>query len=304
MAIIRGSTHKLVTIKEVTYGTTPATPVMLEIPIVNFSKKSSINVLKSAQIRSHPYIDKMLQGQFMHEIGIDWELQDAVHDSLLETVFGGTIATKALAFADVLKSVTAESQAGGGSSLFDQFPGTFLNKLSITASASDTAPVRMSASGMAKSGTLDAAATLATSVTAAANNDPFVFCDASLTVSAAATAVVAGTVNIERTVDPLYLWNSRVAREYIPSDVAVSGTITVPYDTNAQSTIFTGFTDAPLVFKFANNGATTFRQFTIPKTKFVSLGRQIQSRGGIFQEVNWEAYYDPSSTTIMTMTTQ
>lgn len=304
MPIIRGSTHKLVSIAEVTSGTTPATPTMVEIPITNFSAQSSMQVLESEQIRSHPYVDKMLDGRFMHEIGVDWELQAAVHDSLLQAIFGSTIASKTMAYADVIKTLSMESQKGGGSSLFDQFVGTYLNKLTISAAASDTAPVKCSATGMALIGTLDAASTIATSVTAAANNDPFIFADASLTVNAGATAVASGTINIERTVNPLMLWNSRVPREFVADAVVANGTITVPYDGNTQSTICKNFTDAALVFKFAAKGGATFRQLTFPKTKFVSLGRRVNTRGGIMQEINWRAYYDSVSGTICTLATE
>lgn len=304
MPVIRGSTHKLVVIREATYGTTPATPTMLEMPVVSFSKRSTQSVLKSEQLRSHPFVDKMLQGRFMHEIGVDWELQNAVHDVLLETVFGVAIAAKAAKFTDAILGLTMESQAGGTSSKFDQFVGSYLNKLTISAAASDTAPVRCSASGMALTGTLDAAATIATAVTAAANNDPFTFADASLTANAANTAVVSGTINFERQVDPLQLWNSRNPREFVPGAVTGSGTIVVPYDDGVQSGIVTGFTDAALVFKFAAQGAATYRQFTFPKTKFVSLGRQINTRAGIMQEINWESYYDSTSGTICTLATQ
>lgn len=304
MAVVRGSTQKLVAIKEATFGTTPATPTMLEMPIVSFGPRSSQTVIKSQQIRSHPFTDKMLLGRFMHELAVEFELQGATHDILFETVFGGNITTKALPFADTIKGLTCESQVGGGSSLFNQFTGTYYNRLEIAASASDTAPVKATVSGMARVGILDASATLASVVTPAPNNDPFVFADASLTVNAGATGVQSGNFTIERAVDPLMLWNSRIPREFVPGEVSASGSIVVPYDTGAQSTILNGFTDAALVFNFGNNGNTVFRKFTFPKTKFVSLGRQINTRGGIMQEINWEAYYDPTSTTICTMTTE
>lgn len=303
MTAIRGSTHKLVTIKEVTYGVTPTTPTMLEMPLTSWSPQDAQSVMRSAQIRSHPYTDKMIKGTFSHAISTGWELQDAVHDSLFETIFGGTITTKALKFADAIKSITAESQAGQGS-LFDQFSGFYLNHLEVTASASDTAPVAVTATGTAKVGTLDASATIASTVTAAANNDPFVFQDASLTVASVATDVVSGNFVLDRAVDPLNIWNSRTAREYVPGAVTATGQITVPYDDSSQSTLLSGFTDAALVFKFGNIGASAFRQFTFPKCKYVSLGRGVTSRGVRLQQINWEAYYDPSSTTICTMTTQ
>lgn len=304
MTVQRGSTAKLVVIKEVTPGTTPATPTMLEMPVVSFSPNSNIGVLKSEQIRSHPFTDKMLDGRFMHEFGIDFELQDGVHDTLLETFLGSTISAKAIKFTDALKTLSMEEQIGGGSSLFNHFLGAYLNRLSISAAASDTAPVRVSTSGTALTATLDDSATIATAVTAAANNDPFIFADASLTANATAVPVVSGTINLERVVDPLMLWNSRNPREFVPGAATASGSIVVPYDDAVQANILEAFTDAALVFKFANKGVTTYRQFTFPKTKFVRLGRTVDGRGGRMQQIDWEAYYDSTSATICTMATQ
>lgn len=303
MAIQRGSTHKLVMIRETTFGTTPTTPTMFEMPITNFSKKSTQSMLKSEQIRSHPFVDKALNGYFMHEIGIDFELQSAVHDKLLEQVFGVAIASKAAKFTDALLGMSLESQAGAGS-LFDNFVGAYLNKMTITASGNDTAPVKVSTSGMAKTGLLDVGATIATAVTAAANNDPFIFSGATLTVAAASTAVVAGTINFDRVVDPLMLWGSATPREYIPGAVTASGTITVPYDDGTQSTLVEAFTSCALVFKFANSGATIYRQFTFPVAKLTSIERTINTRGGLMQVINWEALYDSSSATICTLATE
>lgn len=300
----RGSTQKLATIKEVTFGTTPATPTGLEMPIVDLSPKSTQTEMKSAQIRTHPFVDRILLGRFMHEVDLDVEIQPATHDSLFETFFGSAIAAKTMKILDVLKSVTAESQVGGGSSLFNQFTGLYFSKMSIACSANDTAPVKVALGGTAKAGTLDAGATLYTAVTAAGNVDPYVFGDASLTINAAAKDVVSGTIDFQRQVDPLMVWNSRVPREFIPSDVTCTGTLTVPYDDGAYSTILAGFTDAAQVYRFSANGGATFRQLTLPKTKYLSLGRQIQNRGVVYQAVNWEAYYDSASTTLCTLATE
>lgn len=301
----RGSTNKIAAIKESVFGTTPATPVGLEVPIVNYQPKDSQTPMKSAQIRTHPFVDRILQGRFMHELGIDWELQPANQDFLLETWFGSAIATKTMKILDALKSVTLESNVGGGSSLFNQYVGFYLGKLSLSCSATDTTPIKITASGVAKTATLDAGATVFTSVTAAANNDPYVFGDATLTVNATATDVVTGNVDFERQVDPLMVWGNRNPREFVPSDVTASGTLTIPYDAGTQGGLVSNWTTCALVMKFASaTGSSTFRQFTIPSTKFESLGRQVSNRGVILQEINYEAFYDSASTTICTLTTE
>jgi hypothetical protein len=92
MATSRGSKQKLKLIKEVAYGTTPATPTMLEIPINNLTPTVSVNLAKSGQIRTHPFVDRLMQGPQSQTVEIDTELQDANHDALLELLMGADFA--------------------------------------------------------------------------------------------------------------------------------------------------------------------------------------------------------------------
>lgn len=303
MAAHRGSQHKLVGIKEATSGTTPATPTMLEIPVVSFTPNFDQSVIQSNQIRTHPYVDKMMQGRFMVGFGIEFELQAANHDILLETFLGTDISAKSAAFADVLKSMTLESQSGGSSALFDQYTYAHITSMSITAAAGETTPVKVQMNGAAKTATLDAGSTVATAVTAAADNTPFTFIGASLSIASSSVAVASGTINAARQVDPLMLWNSATPREFVPGQVTVDGTISVPYDTNTQSGQFTGFTDVAQVYTFGNNGQTVYRRFTFPNTNFVGFGRGVTDRGVRIQEIKWAAKYDSGTTTVGTMTT-
>ncbi len=306
MTVIRGSTHLLQYVKEATFGTTPPTPNMIEIPMVNFQPKDTQTEMRSAQIRTHPFVDRIMYGRFQHDIQVDFELQTGNHDGLLETCFGSTISAKSLAFTDALKSVSLESAKGGGSALFDQYTGTYFGKLSVQASSSDTTGVKSTLTGMAKAGTLDAGSTLASTQTAATSVDPYCLRPTPRCRSRPARLrdCMTGNFDIERTVDPLMLWASRTPREFVPSDVKATGKITVPYDGSTQSTIVAAFSDAALVFNFNNVGSTVFRKFTFPKAKLLDMGRQVNTRGAIMQEIDWEAYYDAgASNTVCTMTT-
>lgn len=308
MSVQRGSTSQITAIKEVTAGTTPPTPAMTELPVVNFSPNHNNTVIASDQIRAHPFRDQLINGRLVHEFSMEVELAGAVHDMLLETFLGGAIATKALKFLDALKSLTIEEKVATG--VFNQFVYGCFGSMSIGASANDTAPVKMNFSGMAKSATLDAASTLATSVTPAADTTPFIFVGATATVGGNATPVASGSLNFERQIDPLMLLGSRLPREFVPGAATLTGTMTVPYDDtgfgsgSTVSTLVTGFTDVAQVWKFGSEDGATFRQFTVHKTKFVGLGRALNDRGMRMQEVNWEARYDSAQSTVCTLATE
>lgn len=304
MTANRGSTFKLVAIKEATSGTTPSTPTMVELPVASFTPSFDQGVIRSNQIRSHPFVDKMMQGAFKASFGLDFELQAATHDMLLETMFGSTISAKSLSFVDALKTLTMEEQVGGGSSLFDQYTEAYLSSMEISAAGGDTSPVKVTCSGMSRTATLDASATIATSVTAAGNPDPFTFIGSTLKVAGTLTDVTTGKLTMTRKVDPLYVWGNADTREFIPSDVSVTGTITVPYDGAVQSTLFTAFADNAIEMKFGLPDASVFRKFTASLCKLQTLGRGISDRGVRTQDFSFEAKYDPATSTAIKMTTE
>lgn len=308
MPVQRGSTSQVTVIKEATAGTTPATPTMVEMPVVSFTPTHTNAVFKSSQIRAHPFIDQMAQGRLSHDFGLEVELAGAVHDTLFETMFGSVIATKTMKFLDALLSLTIEEKIATG--VFNQFTYGCFSQMTISASASDTAPVKVAFTGMARNGVLDAAATLATVVTPAASTTPFTFAGGTATLAGNATPISAGSLQFQRQVDPLVLLGAVLPREFVPSLVDITGTMTVPYDASGFGSgatiapLLTGFTDVAQVWKFADASAAVFRQFTIPKTKFLSLGRSLSDRGMRMQNVNWEAIYDGTSTTACTLATQ
>lgn len=304
MPIIRGSTHGLYGIKEATFGTTPATPNMRETPFTTFGMRASHGVLRSEQIRSHPYVDRVLSGRDMFELTLGFELQGETHDYLVETVFGGVLASQAMKYADVLKGLTLESRTGAPSSKFNQFTGCYFNRMDVSASASDTSPVTVSLSGMARTGALDEAATIASANTAAPDLDPYVFADALLELDSVAQDVVAASFSLERAVDPLMIWGSRQPREFVAGAVTATGTITVPYDDASISAKYEAFSDEPMKFTFAAIDDSSFRSFNFHRTRFVGLGRTVDTRAGLMQEVNWEAMYSVADAALVTYETE
>ena len=306
MPVNRGSLHKLVIIPEATFGVTPATPAMQEIPIVSFNKTETQKEVDSAQLRSHPFLDRILSNGVMQEATLETELQNGNHDLLFQALFASTVASKSMKFTDGLSSFSAESQAGGGSGtpLFDQFAGMFLSKLDLAASASDTAPVKCTWTGMALLGNYDQTASIATSVTPATYVDPYVYADGQVTINGVARPVTACTLSIERKVNELDVLGQRTAMQFVPDSVTVSGQVTIPYEDALESARFTNFVGAPMVFTFSSEDRTTFRTLSIPQTKYTKLNRNINVRGALLQVIDFKAFYDQTSATAVSFSTQ
>lgn len=307
MAVQRGSTSDIRAIKEVTPGTTPATPTLIELPVTSFSPKLTNTLIRSNQIRAHPFVDQISKGRVVYDLALEYELQGANHDMLAETMFGGVITTKALVFTDALKTLSIEEMVAAGD--FNSWTYGCFTQMSLQVGANDSAPIKVSLTGLALAGTFDAASTISSSVTPATSTTPWVFAGGSLTLGAGATPVSSASFTLNRALDPLMVLGSVNPRELVLGAVTATGQITVPYDTtgNASGTTMasatSGFTDQLLTLKMTDAAATNFRQFAFGKTKFAGLDRQLNSRGMRMQVVNWEAMYDGSST-ICTMTTQ
>lgn len=302
MPVKRGSQHRLVAILEATYGTTPATPVMSEIVLTRLRINKQMGVVRSAQIRQHPFVDRMLPGRKTQDLEIGAELQVGNLDLLFQMLAGAAFATDTLKMADALKGATLESQSQVGAGLFDQFVGAFVNRAEFTFSATEDAAIGVTFGLGALTSELDAPTTIATSVTAAADVDPLVFMDTVITIGGVARPVSAMTIRAERAVDPLWVGGSYVPREQVPGDFTVSGSLTIPFEDNVESTRLEGFTSAAIVVPCLSQSGTTGVTLTLHKVNYMSMGKEVAGRGARVQEIDWEAVYSPADLTVMTIT--
>jgi hypothetical protein len=298
MASGRGSKHKLKLIKESVLGTTPATPTMLEIPINTYSPDVSVNVIRSEQIRTHPFVDRLLQGAQTNDFQIVTELQDDNHDLLLELLTGQAWSSDVTKFADVLVGASMESEHSD-LTLFDQFTGACIKQAQFNFPAQADGKVTAQYDLLALTGVMDQGTTIATAVTAASAPDPYTFAQATVTIGGASKPVTSLTITAARQIDPLYLLGTRQPSEYIPSAVTVTGQIVIPLVNANESARLIGFTEAALVAVCTQSGNS--RTFTLPKINYAKMSRPIQNRGVILQTIDFEAKYDITSGTVMSI---
>lgn len=299
MATGRGSKQKLKIIKESVFGTTPAMPTMLELPINVLNKDVAINLIRSGQIRTHPFVDRLMQGAQQNDLEINTELQGDTHDVLLELLCGAAWSSNVVKATDALVGSTIESEHND-LTLFDQFTGCCVRRGEFNFPAQADGVVTVNYGLMAKGGLLDEPATIATAVTAAGTPDPFVFHEATVEINAAERPVTSLSFTLERQVDPLYILGARQPDEYIPSDFTLTGTISIPLRDDTESAMLLGFTDAAINVACVKGSES--RTFDIFKANYAGMGRRIQGRGAIIQEIRFEAKYSLSDTSIFKIT--
>lgn len=302
MPVKRGSQHRLVAIREVTYGTTPATPVGVEIPLTRLRVNKQMGVVRSAQIRQHPFVDRMLPGRKTQDLEIGAELQVENLDILIELLCGAAFATNSVKMVDALKGMTLESQAQVGAGLFDQFIGAFVNRGELTFNASEDAAIGVTFGLGALLSELDAPATIFTSVTNAADRNPLIFMDTIITIAGVARPVSAMTIRAQRAVDPLWVGGSYQPREQVPGEVTLTGSITIPYEDDVESSRLEGFTNAVIVVPCLSQDGSTGITITMHKVNYLSMGKEVAGRVARTQEIDWEAVYSPADLTVMTIT--
>lgn len=304
MPAARGSRQTIKVTKEATFGVTPTDPTLLALPIVNFNRNINRGIIRSNQIRGHPFTDRLMAGLLNADFDMSIEVQDDTHDVLFDAVAGtGGWVTNALKITDGLQGLSFEASAND-LSLHDQFAGGYLSSMEVNFPAEENGIVTANFSGMSRTVAPDESVSLVGDgeVTAAPDSDPFIFADATVNIAGSLRPVTALNIRLERQVDPLYVLGSQSPREYIASGVTLTGQVTIPLEDATESTQLVNFTDMALVARAASRDGAAWRQFSMPKINFGRMGRQIQDRGVILQVIDWEAKYDLASSTIMTIT--
>jgi len=302
MAVKRGSQHRAVGILEASYGVTPATPAMKELLLTRLRPGKGIGAIRSGQIRTHPFTDKMMRGRGTQDLEFGGELQHANYDDFLQMLAGQAWASNVLKIGDGLVGMTVESQSGGSPALFDQYTGYYINRCEVSISATEDAPIGVTFGGSAQTSELDATTTLATSVVPAAEKLPFVYGDGSVSIGGTSRAVTACTFRVERTVDPIRVIGSYSDYEQVPGDVVITGTLTIPYENATDSARLEGFTDAAIVLRTANVGGAVYLDWALHNAKYVSMSRPVDGRGARMQDIEFEAYYNTAQATGLTIT--
>lgn len=170
--MVDSSQTRLAYIAEVTYGTTPASPVFLNQRFTSESLNANIENIVSNEIRSDRNVTDLIQVGSNAGGSVDFELSYGSFDAWLESLLYSTWSSNILKNGNTQKSFTIEKTfEGGATDQYHRFTGCIANSLKLAIQAKKV--VTGSFDFLAK-GATTAQAIIASATYTAANSNPVI----------------------------------------------------------------------------------------------------------------------------------
>lgn len=258
MATASNAKTKLGIVKEVVFGTTPASPVFKNQKHSSESLNLTINeVLDDSKSATRQY-DYTMQGTRSVQGSIDGPLDHDNYSLLLESAMFNTWGSNnVLELGETRQSLSIEKATDNGA--YFLYKGVVVNSFSINTSSSDAnVTVSFDVLGLSEtSGTSSASGSAYTSIT---NTLPFTSCGGVILEGGSPLAQVSSiALTVDNGLSAEYYWGNCNVGDLVTGRAEVTGTIEV------------FFNDLVLYNKFKNGTATSL-QFTL--TNGVAGGNQ------------------------------
>ena len=300
MPFAQGSRSRLSYVPEVTFGETPVTPSMIQIPFNTHSvglKKTIIPsnaITGDRQVRVSRHGNKTVSGDMVVEFCAD------DYDYFLECAFFGTFTTGVLKLGTTFKSFTLED-ALLDLTKFRVFRGCAVNTLNIE--VKPDAMVMASFGIVGKDSPAVSGTPLDAAVTAPTNNAPFDSFSGTIEEDGSAIATVTSlTCTIENGLNPTAVIGSDVAPQLEYGRGKVTGEMTCYFDSETLYNKFVNETETDLVFSLTDGLTGNTYTFNMPKVKINGGDMPVQNEQSRLVTIPFEALYNSSDATAFFVT--
>lgn len=302
MANASNSKTKLGLIKEVVFGTTPATPSLATQKYT--SANLNISTEKLLDDSKAGASARQYNGAARGNIGvagsISGPLAYGAYDTLLESAMFGTWVSNVLKIGDTRTSLTIEeAQEDIGS--YRIFRGMVGNSFSVETSTDGLANISFEMLGMSQE--LAAASLDADGYTDATYTSPFTHCGGEITEGGTPIAYVSSiSLSVNQNMSAEYYWGSCVTGDLVPGRVEVTGTIEVGFVSQALMTKFVNGTASDLVFTLVDAAGNRLT-FDLPNIQYDGADSAIDSgTGSRMVSLPFSAYYSVADGTSLVIT--
>lgn len=243
MAQAQGSRHSISYVNEVTFGTTPGTPSMLELRNTGTTLKATKDAFVSEEIRNDRQIVDMRHG--LKKIGgdINFELCYGAFDDFLEAALFGSWSTNVLKAGTTAKFFSIE-RAFADVSEYHLFTGCMVNTFSLN--IQPNAMVTGTFGIVGKNVTIGSSAADA-SVTAAATHPPFDGFTGTISEGGSSVDNVTSlTLELNNNLNPAFVIGSDVTPQILAGRSILTGTLQAFFESEALLNKFLNETESSI----------------------------------------------------------
>lgn len=298
MANSSGANAYVAYIAESAFGTTPATPELVGIPVTAFN----LNLAKEHTKDSSIQIDGQSRYTAFGNKTVTGDMEDSLstlHDTFLESQMRSTFAGNVLKLATTEKSFTIE-QGFPSTNQYRVFTGVVVDKTTITVPVNGDTTVKYTVLGkdMAlNAATIDNSA----GITVPAVKKPMKHNGGSVTEGGSSIAYITNiTLNIDSGITKNDVLGSNTADSFTSGQRKVNGTFTALFQSNVLMNKFINGTTTS--FGFTVSDGTNSYNFLANNVTYTAATIAVTTAATIPVAVNFEADYDGTALSALTIT--
>ena len=304
MTIAVGARSSIGAVVETTWGVTPTTPALLELPFTQFNVNNTHDKYMDQSIRG----DRMYRPSVTGNTHIGGDLDVAYsplnYDNLLQSLFNGAWATNVLktplAGAYARTSFTIEHSQADIAQFF-QYQGMVVDKLQLKLATTGLVTAKFTFVGKDSPTvtvvSVDTTAGTGTNgfYTAAATTLPFVHNGGTFKEGGSAFAsFMSLDLTIENKTTSNFALGANTPRDLSSNFFEVTGTAQVYVEDAVMYNKFIGSTATSLDFTL-NNGTNT-QEFYIPNVRYHGATKAVTGNGPVTLSLPFVGFYDNTST--------
>ena len=301
MAFAQGSRSSLSYIAETTFGTTPSTPTLANLPINSHSLDLTKDRVEGNEIQADRMTRVDRHGNKQAGGSIEVDLRKGDYDELLESAFFNSYATDVLKVGTTPKFFSMED-AANDIAQFRLFTGLAVSTASFSIAPNQmvTATFDMVGKGMTQSGTTGSTGG---APTASSTNAPFDSYSGTITDGGSGISIVTSIdFSLTNSLAPTFVVGADNAQSLEFGRAVVEGTMTVYYEDETLINKFLNETESSITVSVDDpTGANTYT-FEFPRVKYNGASVPLQNPQSRLITLPFVALYDTVENTNLKMT--
>lgn len=298
MAQATGSKVQLTYVAESTYGTTPGTPAMVEVPFISSALNLTKGLFEDPSIQADRQVHYARHGNKAIAGDVSFAYTHSNFDPFFESLFMSTFSTNVLKTGSAQLAHTIEV-AHTDITQYLVYTGVIADTMSLEVNLDGV--VQSTFSFVGKDMTISGTA-LDASPTAATDEQPFVHFDGTFKENDVAVANLTSiNLSITNTNAENRALGSDTVVNYSPGMFKVTGTVTAYFEDATYVNKFINETASSIEFVL-DDGAGNTHTYLIPNIKYTGGDTPVSGEGPVMVNLPFIALYDETEATTVKLT--